>query len=245
LISGKTVLFTGTGCQVNGLHSFLGKIYDNLICVDVICHGTPSPALWREYVKFQEEKSGGKMECINFRCKDVSWTEFGMKEMFRDDANKDIKAVYISKDRDSYMQMFLRDYCLRPSCYACMAKNQKKSDLTIADFWGINNVAADMNDDKGTSLVITRTDKGREVFERASRTLKCKEVSYKESIKDNPAEFKSCVRPDQRKTFFGDMYSMNFEELEKKYTAPIKVSFMSKIKRKIKRAFQLLESMTK
>ena len=80
-MSGKLVLFSGTGCQVNGLKSFLGKEYENLICVDVICHGAPSPALWRKYAEHQEQKIGGKLKGINFRCKDDSWTDFGMKEI--------------------------------------------------------------------------------------------------------------------------------------------------------------------
>lgn len=70
LVSGTPVLFSGTGCQVNGLKSFLGKEYENLICVDVICHGAPSPALWQKYATYQEQKNGGKLKGINFRCKD-------------------------------------------------------------------------------------------------------------------------------------------------------------------------------
>ena len=81
LLDGKTVLFTGTGCQINGLKNFLQKDYNNLICVDVICHGVPSPELWRKYVYYQEKKNKGKLEYVNFRCKDESWTNFGMKEI--------------------------------------------------------------------------------------------------------------------------------------------------------------------
>ena len=79
LLDGKTVLFTGTGCQINGLKNFLQKDYNNLICVDVICHGVPSPELWRKYVYYQEKKNKGKLEYVNFRCKDESWTNFGMQ----------------------------------------------------------------------------------------------------------------------------------------------------------------------
>lgn len=84
LLAGKLVLFSGTGCQVNGLKSFLGKDYDNLLCVDVICHGAPSPALWKRYAEYQEKKNRGKLMEINFRCKDDSWTDFGMKEVLAD-----------------------------------------------------------------------------------------------------------------------------------------------------------------
>ena len=81
LQAGKLVLFTGTGCQVNGLKNFLGKEYDNLMCVDVICHGAPSPVLWRKYATYQEQKNGGKLKGIKFRCMDDGWTDFGMKEL--------------------------------------------------------------------------------------------------------------------------------------------------------------------
>lgn len=234
LQAGKLVLFTGTGCQVNGLKVFLGKDYDNLICMDVICHGAPSPALWKKYAEYQEKKNGGKLKGINFRCKDDSWTDFGMKEVLADIPQGETKNLYISKDKDPYMRMFLRDYCLRPSCYDCAAKNVKMADLTVADFWGINDVAPEMNDGNGTSLILIRTDKGMKAFETISSKLKLKEVTYEEGVRCNPAEYKSCSRPPQRDTFFKDMDVMEFEELEKKYASPIKVTFKSRVKRKVK-----------
>ena len=234
LLSEKIVLFSGTGCQVNGLKSFLGKEYYNLICVDVICHGVPSPTLWKKYVQYQEKRNGGKLEHINFRCKDEGWTNFGMKEILNSFSGEFEKKLYISKDKDSYMQMFLRDVCLRPSCYECVAKKQKLSDLTIADFWGINDVVPDMNDGLGTSLVLIRTNKGEKIFNCIRENMQLKKVSYKSGVKENPAEFRSCIRPNQRNTFFNDMYSMDFEELEKKYASPIKISFKSKLIRKLK-----------
>lgn len=234
LVSGKLVLFTGTGCQVNGLKSFLGKEYNNLICADVICHGVPSPDLWRRYVKYQEKKNGGKLKSVNFRCKDKNWTDFGIKEEMTANSDRNLKKLYISKDTDSYMQMFLRDYCLRPSCYECIAKKEKMADLTLADFWGINNVAPDMNDSMGTSLVLIRTNKGEEIFERIGTYMKLKEVSYADGVKSNPAEFRSCSRPVQRDSFFDDMHRMNFEELKKKYAVSIKLPCKIRIKRKIK-----------
>lgn len=223
LMAGRKVLFSGTGCQVNGLKKFLQKEYDNLLCVDVICHGAPSPALWEKYVKYQESKHG-KLIDINFRCKDDSWIDFGMKE----------NTVYISKDVDSFMQMFLRDYCLRPSCYECVAKDIKMSDITIADFWGIERVSPEMNDNKGTSLAIVRSKKGEEIFSSIKDGVKMKEVSYKDAVKGNPSEYCSVKRPEERGTFFVDMNNMEFGELEKKYAAPIPLSFKSKVKRKIK-----------
>ena len=133
------------------------------------------------------------------------------------------------------MQMFLRDYCLRPSCYECAAKTEKMSDLTVADFWGIKEAAPEMNDGLGTSLVLIRTKKGQEVFNYISGEMKLKEVTYEAGVKWNPAEYKSCARPSQRDTFFDDMHTMSFEELEEKYATPIKYSLKTRAKRKIKK----------
>lgn len=245
LLADKLVLFSGTGCQVNGLKAFLGKEYSNLLCVDVICHGAPSPALWRKYAEHQEQKICGKLKGINFRCKDDSWTDYGMKEVLDGIPQEDQKKIYVSKDKDPYMTMFLRDYCLRPSCYECTAKNVKKADLTIADFWGINDVAPEMNDGNGTSLILIRTDKGMKAFETISSKLRLKEVAYEDGVKSNPAEYKSCRRPPQRDTFFKDMEVMEFEELEKKYASPIKVTFKSKVKRKMKNIIKELSNIRK
>lgn len=189
----------------------------------------------REYAQYQEKKSGGKLKGINFRCKDESWTDFGMKEVLKNIPEDSVKKLYISKDKDSYMQMFLRDYCLRPSCYECAAKKEKMSDLTVADFWGIKEAAPEMNDGLGTSLVLIRTKKGQEIFNYISCKMKLKEVTYEAGVKGNPAEYKSCARPSQRDTFFDDMHTMSFEELGGKYAAPIKYSLKTRAKRKVKK----------
>ena len=89
-----------------------------------------------------------------------------MKEVLKEIPEREEKKLYIPKDKDAYMQMFLRNYCLRPSCYECIAKKENKSDLTIADFWGIEEVAPEMSDGMGTSLALIRTDKGAKVFEK-------------------------------------------------------------------------------
>lgn len=220
LVVGKKVLFSGTGCQINGLSLFLGKEYDNLLLLDIICHGVPSPKLWEKYVKLQEEKYG-KLQSVNFRCKDDSWKDFGLKE----------NQLYISKDKDIFMQFFLRNYCLRPSCYECHAKYYKKSDMTIADFWGIEHIAPEMNDNLGTSLVIVRTEKGQELFDSLMNVLRWKEVSYEDGVRFNPSERESVQKPNQRNTFFVDLSKMTIPQLENKY---IKGPMWKQIGRRVK-----------
>lgn len=239
LENGLEVFFTGTCCQINALLGFLSmgkdvstvkEKYPNLSCVDVICHGVPSPALWRQYVGYVEEQNRARLVSVNFRCKDNSWVDFCMKEI--DDSHKEL---YVPKNMDPFMIMFLSDYCLRPSCYECIVKKRKLSDLTLADFWGIENVAPEMTDRKGTSLILVRTEKGKGLLDKIREEIKMKEVSYEDGVKYNPAEYRSAVRPVQRDTFFDDMYHMAFEELKMKYGTPAPISIKRKIKLGVKK----------
>ena len=115
---------------------------------------------------------------------------------WRKETGRDCKIIFTAHDYQlvcpNHMQMFLRNYCLRPSCYECIAKEVKTSDLTIADFWGINNVVPEMNDGAGASLVLVRTNKGKSIFESIKMDVELKAVTYEESVKNNSAEFKSC-----------------------------------------------------
>ena len=233
LESGRMVLFTGTGCQVNGLKAYLGKAYEKLYCVDIICHGAPSPELWQRYVKFREEEYASKVTYVSFRCKDdKDWNAFNMKEI---DAND--KVVHISRHVDPYFSLFVSNLSLRPSCYECLAKRLKQSDLTVADFWGIDNVAPEMNDNKGISLVIVRSEKGKELFADISERLTIKRVSYEDGVRDNKAEYQPYPKPLKRDSFFKDMNRMSFEELSKKY---LRESSKTKVKKIVKSVIKKL-----
>lgn len=223
---GRRVLFTGTGCQVNGLKMFLQREYDNLLTIDVICHGVPSPKLWDIYASDQEAQMGGKkLSHVNFRCKNYREYDFYVKE----------NELFSPKETDPFLQMFLNDYCLRPACYQCHAKKMKLSDLTIGDFWGIEEVAPELDDGMGTSLVITRTEKGQALFEQLKKQIIWKEVSYEEGIHLNPAEYRSPIRPPERDTFFSDLSSLDFRQMKEKYVSLRQPSAAVKWMRKIKR----------
>lgn len=219
------VLFTGTGCQINGLIGFLGKNYPNLVCIDVVCHGVPSPKLWRKYKKYCEEKNGGRIVDVNFRCKDVSWSKFGIKN--EDDFQR---CSFTSKSDDPFMQFFLRNYSLRPSCYQCKAKEVKMADITIADFWKIEQILPEMKDDLGVSMVIVRSEKGRNIFSMISDKMVINKVDYDLAIKGNKSEYCSVAMPVERNKFYIDMNNMDFSALINKYLCK---SFKAKIKRKI------------
>lgn len=223
LDDGKSVLFTGTACQVNGLHLFLGTEYANLFTIDVICHGAPTPKYWH---KFIEDK---KVQKINFRAKDGGWENYtyGMK----------LNDTYIPFNKNKFMSLYIKDYAIRPSCYECVCKQNKKSDITLGDFWGIEKIDPSMSDNKGTSVVLIRTHNGQELFDSLKDRLIWKEVTYEDGVKQNPSEYKSSARPERRSEFFSDMEKLSFKDLYDKYcpgTKSRKIVF-NKIKRIVKK----------
>ena len=194
LKQGREVMFVGSPCQIAGLHGYLRhKDYPNLLSVDFLCHGTPSPGVWRQYLaetfaeKGKEQKppvaAAGKntvlysslnamspIRDIKFRDKNESgWKKYRFVVRGTSAPKADKNSV-LSSDihyMNAYMRGFLSDIYLRPSCYACKCKNgASHSDLTIADFWGIHIVAPDFDDDKGVGLVLVNTPKGNDYFSR-------------------------------------------------------------------------------
>lgn len=226
LDSGKRVLFTGTPCQIEGLKFYLKKDYDNLICMDNVCHGVPSPKVWKKYVDYRENKVNSKVKRVNFRNKEEGWKEFSLNFKFSNELN------YNSKHSDDlFMKAFLSDICLRPSCYDCSFKGINRiSDITLADFWGIQNVLPNMDDDKGTSLIFVNTDKGNKIFNKIKKNIEYSEVDINEAIKYNSAAIKSVEKNPNREKFFNDLDNLEFDKLIKKYCKP---KFSVRLKRKV------------
>lgn len=196
LKAGKLVLFTGTPCQIRGLNLYLRKEYENLITVDFVCHGVPSPAVWNMYLNAHIKKIGiqkSDIIQINFRDKKYGWNNFSLTI----DANEINTTEILSKNL--YMRLFLSNVILRPSCYSCAAKGGKsKSDITIADFWGIEKIFPECNDDKGYSLIMVNTSKG----EKFIPTLSYKTSNYITVRKLNDGLNAHIIIPATRKKFF-------------------------------------------
>lgn len=205
LKSGKKVLFSGTPCQIAGLKRFLKKDYDNLITVDFICHGVPSPKIWRNYLKATcNQLAGGKdyeIKAINFRNKDKGWKKynFSLSLNIKDEANgKRYKEFCEPAGNNAYMKGFLGDLYLRPSCHYCAVKSGKSgSDITIADHWGVQKQNPSLDDGKGVSLAFYNTPKGS-LYKLLSDTP----LSYQEAIKYNRAAVKSYKAHRKRNLFF-------------------------------------------
>lgn len=222
LNQGRLVYFSGTPCQIDGLLAYLNKKYENLILQDIVCHGVPSPKVWKKYLEqFNIEKDAR----ILFRDKSTGWDSYSFTIDQKD------KFTQLSSQNE-YMKVFLKDLCLRPSCYDCHSKSlHRNSDITLADFWGINNICPELYDNEGTSLVFINSEKGKELFNRIKKNIVYKEVNIDEASKYNPSSYKSVTMPDKRNKYMENIFDNDFNKYSKKY---IKNTFIDKIKGNIK-----------
>lgn len=158
LREGRFVLYSGCPCQIAGLYAYLGKHYDNLLTVDLICHGTPSPALFKRYL---EENYGPEVKDVKFRDKSAYGWSTHMNAYLEDGS---VRREVCS--RDPYYRMFLPCLAMRPFCSRCkFTKLPRVADFSIGDWWGIEKYDASLNDGNGTSLVLVNNERARAVFE--------------------------------------------------------------------------------
>lgn len=229
LDDGRLVLFSGTPCQIDGLYSFLKRDYDNLITQDLVCHGVPSPLVWKEYVKFHEKKARSKTTGVFFRNKDNGWKDFEFKLMFENGTIFQ-KNCFV----DSYMKGFLFNLFLRPSCYNCAFKTRNRtSDFTLADFWGIEQELPEMDDNKGTSLVIVNSLKARKIWNDIQSNVVSQETDLEKAIIHNPSVISPSVQHEKREEFFKYFHKMGVDKAIEK-CMPQK-SIIKRITYKIKR----------
>lgn len=249
LREGRQVLFSGTPCQVAGLKRFLRKEYENLLTVDFICHGVPSPGVWERYkdellnskatppiyskLASNRSTSGTKQKggndsasssylnekrnnfkSIRFRDKSNGWKRYlFVAEMNRSNNNQmkeQSNGEFVFRqtlDKNIYMRGFLRDLYLRPSCHACPSKSLKSgADITIADFWGIQNIHPEFDDDRGASLVIVNSEKGAAIYD----TLNAESiVSDERAFISNPSVHKAVKPHKNRSRFFSEIVKNN------------------------------------
>ena len=227
LQKGREVLFVGTPCQTIGLRNFLKKDYSHLTVVDFICHGVPSPAVWREYLK---ERIGdlNEIQRISFRDKNLSWERYLLSFLLK----KDNKYLAEDLNTDVYMRGFLHNLYLRPSCHSCkFCRQNRPVDITLADFWGIQNVAPEMYDGKGTSLLFVHSKKGKMLVQHLN--ARKKPVSFMQGVQYNPSMLDPAQPSPQRSKFFRDFQKQpqNLCDLIVKYTKPaLKIRIKNVIK---------------
>ena len=164
LDEGRTVLFSGTPCQINALKRYLKKEYYTLYTIDIVCHGVPSPKIWSDYLRYINPNNE-EIRTINMRDKSRSWSKYS----YRIDTEK--APLYDDFAANSeYLRMYINGFSVRPSCFNCPVKGGKShSDITLADAWGIQDVNPGMNDEKGVSVVCLNTDAGVNLYNAVSK----------------------------------------------------------------------------
>lgn len=230
LKTGRLVLYSGMACQVEGLKSFLRKEYDNLYTIDLICMGIPSPIVWQKYLKAYFK--GEKIQHINFKEKSIGWNSFCFyvktdKREFRERGMENL-----------YLQSMFRSWNMRPSCFQCPFKEEKRiSDFTLADCWGANKKVPSIDDNKGLSSVIVHSAKGLHLWQLLSDKIESIEISIDEIAAGNPNLIYNKPQTGDRKLFY-EMLNRNprkaFERLCKVKRRGIMRRIASKIMRSIK-----------
>ena len=219
LEQGREVLFSGTPCQTAGLRTFLGKEYENLYLVDFICHGVPSPKVFREYIKSVEKKENAEVVDFRFRMKDKGWHPSGLQLGTNTTLSNGKEIRKYPAMKDSYMNAFLENLDLRPSCYECRFKQVPKwgADITIADFWGVTKAVPELNDKKGTSLVLLNTEKGSRLFDAGKTEFHFRETDWQTATKKNPTLVRPAKRPSLRDRFFPELEQLGYDKVAKKH----------------------------
>lgn len=221
LSEGRKVLFSGTPCQIAGLYSFLGSRHvTNLLTIDVVCHGVPSPLIYEEYKKYMESLYHSKIKRINFRYKKPSWFVFSMRIEF-ENGRIYCKNTY----KDPYLRGFLRELDLRPSCHNCKYANLNRvADITLADFWRYKKLGdADRDDDKGISMVMINTQKGEAAFQRARHYLHFWPRTIDDALLGNRSLSEPFPPSPQRMEFWDTYSKKKFSTVLKEFLYPEKM----------------------
>lgn len=235
LDSGRHVLYSGTPCQIAGLRVFLGKEYDNLLTLDLICHGVPSFKLFRKYLDWLEEKY--KSSVVKYGFRDKSVHPLGaIKIEFQNG-----RIVKRNNLCDPYGTAFARWETYRESCYTCPFANlYRVSDITIGDFWGIENSYPNFDGTNGVSIVLLNTNKGKAFFENIKDECKYITVKKSEIVPYNP-----CLnRPENRPEKYTGIDKLPLHQFMKKF--PYESQTLYSLKAFLKSCFiKLLPEKTK
>lgn len=238
--AGENVLVCGSPCQMAALRAFLRKDYDNLVIADYICRGINSPKVWGKYIDSFEERYGSKVVYCKAKSKEYGWRNLTQKVVLANGAH-----CYETKEQSNFTKGYLRTnaYC-RPSCYECKFKGYPRiSDITLADFWGIEKINPSFEKNLGTSLVMINSHKGQKYFEQIKTRINYIPVSLKDAEAGNGALNTSLPLPKvNREEFFADLEKMTFGELAKKYIIPGDRTIKNKIKWLAKYAYWVVNT---
>ncbi len=210
----KYVLFTGTPCQVAGLKKYLGKTYEKLITVDLICHCAPSPGFFSDYLSHIKREHSVNITNIYFRNKKPSWTRFSMKIDFSDHPSYET-----SRMADPYLLAFLYDYISRDCCHKCKYTSvSRQGDITLGDFWGyVSEKRKFRNNEKGISLVLLNSNKGKHLFEQVKDDYICIKKDLSEAMAGNSCLYTPSSKNKNSDNFWADYFDGGYETVKTKY----------------------------
>ena len=227
------VLFSGTPCQIGGLRQYLNKKYENLLTVDLICHGVPSPLVFRRYL--DEISSESKVDSMVFRDKTNGMSDINL--VYNLSNGEIVREKYSDSE---YIKGFIQNLTIRPSCFHCKFKGLNRcSDITVGDYWGLNDYHPEMITEMGTSAILVHSKQGQRFIELVKQELK-----YTESKPESVAFWNTCLEKSveynpSREEFFEHIEDMSIKEnVQKLYKVPekkpVKISFAKRVIRKVK-----------
>lgn len=195
LSAGREVLFSGTPCQVAALKSYLRKPYENLLTMEVACHGVPTRNALKLYTNYLEAHYGRTLKKINFREKDHGWVSYSVANYFSDGSRE---ARHLSQDL--YMHIFLSDAVLNRACYGCrFARIPRVADITVADFWGVEAYYPDWSNDLGISAVLSNTKKAEATLAEVSDALELRSIPFSVLLNTQKAAYIRQTPPENPK----------------------------------------------
>lgn len=213
-LKNNKVLVCGTPCQIASLYLYLGHDDDNLLTCDFICRGVNSPKVFKMYINYLEEKYRSKVKSIKFKDKTYGWHNFSTKITFENN-----KSYIASRYYDSYMIGYLEHNAfMRECCYDCSFKSlPRKSDFTLADFWGIENIDKNLDNDHGTSMILVNSNKAEQFLKKINKTLIYQEVISDQVFAENICMTKSVERTKERDMVMKNLDKFSYKELSNRY----------------------------
>lgn len=213
LHKGEKVLFCGTPCECAGLINYVGNKKDNLMLIDFICRGSNSPKVYEKFLNYLEERYKSKIKKVWFKNKTYGWNRFSTKVEFENG-----ESYLEDREHDIYILGYIKhNLYMRPSCADCEYRTLPRvSDITLADFWGIKMSNEELDIEKGTSLVMINSEKGKEQFERIKDNIYYEQKTLEDTLEKNPSIFTSPVMNPKRQYFFDNLDNVSFDVLAKK-----------------------------
>lgn len=228
LKQGREVLFSGTPCQVAGLYGFLGKNYDNLYTLDIICHGVPSQKLFRDYIKSEEEKKKIQITDYKFRDKAQGWKLLGSMKIIQDNGMEE--KIFFEPEDSSYYQMFLNSYTYRENCYSCpYASEHRSGNVTIGDYWNIDLVHPELLEEnggtlreaEGVSCMVVNNEHGHILLTKYGSGILKWESSYENASRYNSQLLRPSILKAERKEVL-ELYQQGYEKVDEWYQKRLK-----------------------